>query len=418
LISLKEGGGKKVWYNNRKLRLFLLFFLLFPLLAGCWDAQEIEQRATVLAIGIDAADDIEGEQKIEGGIAHSEGNFSIPEEEMIRVTAQIAVPGRIPLGPAQGGDTQKSVLIVQVVGHTIQDALVNLQQQVAYEMFLGHLRIIVLNEKVAKKGTQRFNDFLRRNPEIRRTASLSVSKEPASDYMRLQPELQRVPSLYLADMVDNLSALGRFPPSFIGLFWTILSSKGQDPYLPYLTIKDKSTIQLSGLAYFKGDRMVGKTSPLEIGYFMAIRGISRGGYSAFIKVPGEEEVVLVRAISRKTKIKVRLKDGKPHVDIKIRYESEIEEKENQDILINDSKIVRTIEKEASSQVTKSVKKLIKKTQKAESDIFGFGEYFRAEYPKYWKQQVKTKANWNRIYKNLTYSVEVDSRIHRVGMKAK
>lgn len=405
-------------YNNRNLRLVFLFFLLFPILSGCWDSQEIEKRATVLAIGIDAADDIQEKQKTEGGIAHSEDSFSIPEEEMIRVTAQIAVPGRIPLGPAQGGDTQKSVLIVQVVGHTIQDALLNLQQQLAYEMFFGHLRIIVLNEKVAKKGTQRFNDFLRRNPEIRRTASLSVSKEPASSYMKLQPELQRVPSLYLADMVDNLSALGRFPPSFIGLFWTILSSKGQDPYLPYLTIKEKSTIQLSGLAYFKGDRMVGKTTPLEIGYFMAIRGISKGGYSSFIKVPGEEEFVLVRAISRKTKIKVNFKDGKPHVDIKIRYESEIEEKGSQNILINDSKIVRKIEKKTSSEVMKSLKKLISKTQKAESDIFGFGEHFRGKYPKYWKKQVRTKEDWNSIYKNLSFDVQVDSHIHRVGMKAK
>ena len=408
-------------HNNRNIRLLMSIFLLCPLLlSGCWDAQEIEQRATVLAIGIDEVNMDEDNQKSEGNIAHSVNKFPIPEKDMIRVTAQIAVPGRIPLGPAQGsgGDTTKPVLIVKVVGHTLQDALVNLQQQIAFEVFLGQLRIIVLNEKVAKKGTQRFNDFLRRNPEIRRTASLVVSKESASSYMKLIPELQRIPALYLADMVDNLSALGRFPPSFIGLYWTILSSKGQDPYLPYLTIKDKSSIQLSGLAYFNEDKMAGKTTPLEIGYFMAIKGIAQGGYSVFIKVPDQDEEVLVRAISRKTKIKVSLKDGKPHVDIKIRYESEIEEKGSQNILINDSKIVRKIEKEASKDVSKSLKKLIVKTQKAESDIFGFGEHFRAKFPKYWNKQIETKEKWNKVYKDLTYDIHVESRIHRVGMKAK
>ncbi|PFN96905.1 spore gernimation protein GerC [Bacillus sp. AFS076308] len=413
-----EEGGKKVWYKNPSLRLVIIFFLLFPLLSGCWDSQEIEQRATVLAIGIDQASNKEENQQSEGGITHLDKNSSEPNEELIRVTAQIAVPGRIPLGPTQGQSSHNSVLIVRVVGHTIQDAMLNLQQQVAYETFLGHLRIIVLNEKIAKKGTQRFNDFLRRNPQIRRTASLAVSKEPAEDYMRLVPELQRIPSLYLADMVDNLSALGRFPPSFIGLFWTILSSKGQDPYLPYLTIKDKKSIQLSGLAYFRGDRMAGKTTPLEIGFYMAIRGIGRGGYSAFIKVPGKEEFVLVKAISRKTKVKVKLKDGKPHVDIKVRYESEIEEKTSQSIYINDSTIIGKIQKETSKEVEKSLKKFIAKTQKAESDIFGFGEHVRAKYPKYWTKEIGTKENWKRVYKDITYDVHVDTRIHRVGMKAK
>ena len=404
--------------NNPRFILISIFFLLFPLLSGCWDSQEIEQRATVLAIGIDQASNKEEDTQSEGGTTHLDKRSSEPQEELIKVTAQIAVPGRIPLGPTQGQSSNSSVLVVKVVGHTIQDAMINLQQQVAYETFLGHLRIIVLNEKVAKKGTQRFNDFLRRNPQIRRTASLAVSKEPAADYMKLVPELQRVPSLYLADMVDNLSALGRFPPSFIGLFWTILSSKGQDPYLPYLTIKDKKSIQLSGLAYFSGEKMVGKTSPLEIGDFMAIRGIGKGGYSAFIKVPGQDEYVLVRAISRKTKVKVNLKDGKPHVDIKVRYESEIEEKTSQSILINDSKVIRKIENEASKEITISLKKFISKTQKSESDIFGFGEHVRAEYPKYWNNQIGTKEKWNRVYKDITYQVHVDSSIHRVGMKAK
>ena len=404
--------------NNPRFILISIFFLLFPLLSGCWDSQEIEQRATVLAIGIDQASNKEEDTQSEGGTTHLDKQSSEPQEELIKVTAQIAVPGRIPLGPTQGQSSNSSVLVVKVVGHTIQDAMINLQQQVAYETFLGHLRIIVLNEKVAKKGTQRFNDFLRRNPQIRRTASLAVSKEPAADYMKLVPELQRVPSLYLADMVDNLSALGRFPPSFIGLFWTILSSKGQDPYLPYLTIKDKKSIQLSGLAYFSGEKMVGKTSPLEIGDFMAIRGIGKGGYSAFIKVPGQDEYVLVRAISRKTKVKVNLKDGKPHVDIKVRYESEIEEKTSQSILINDSKVIRKIENEASKEITISLKRFISKTQKSESDIFGFGEHVRAEYPKYWNNQIGTKEKWNRVYKDITYHVHVDSSIHRVGMKAK
>jgi spore germination protein KC len=405
-----------MWQNKRELKVVFLLFFLIPLLSGCWDSQEIEQRANVLALGVDKAS--KEEKKKEDEISHLEKRIPIPDEEMIKVTAQIAVPGRIPLGPQQPGGSEKPVLVVEVVGHTLQDAMLNLQQEVADELFLGHLRIIVLSEEIARHGTARFNDFLRRNPEIRRTAALVVSKESAAKYMNLDPELERIPSLYLADMVDNLSAIGKFPPSFIGLFWSIYSSKGQDPYLPYLVVKEKTTIQLNGLAYFHGDKMVGKTNPLEIGIFMAVRGIGRGGYAAFITVPGKDESVLVRAVSRKTRTKVKLKNGRPHVSIKIQYESEIDEKESASIQLSDSAILKKIEKEASKNTKKAIEKLIVTTQKSKSDIFGFGEQFRAKLPKYWNKNVKTKEKWDEIYQDITFDVTVDSHIHRVGMKSK
>jgi spore germination protein KC len=405
-----------MWQNRRELKVVISLLVLIPILSGCWDSQEIEQRANVLALGVDKAS--EEERKKEDEISHLGKRIPIPDEEMIKVTAQIAVPGRIPLGPQQPGGSEKPVMIVEVVGHTLQDAMLNLQQEVADELFLGHLRIIVLSEEIARHGTARFNDFLRRNPEIRRTAALVVSKESAAKYMNINPELERIPSLYLADMVDNLSAIGKFPPSFIGLFWTIYSSKGQEPYLPYLVVKEKKTIQLNGLAYFHGDKMVGNTNPLEIGIFMAVRGIGRGGYAAFITVPGKDESVLVRAVSRKTRTKVMLKNGRPHVSVKIQYESEIDEKESASIQLSDSAILKKIEKEASKSTKKSIEKLIAKTQKSKSDIFGFGEHFRAKLPQYWNKHVKTKEKWDEIYQDITFDVTVDSHIHRVGMKSK
>jgi spore germination protein KC len=394
-----------------------MFSILIPLLlSGCWDSREIEKRANVLAIGVDIAS--EEDRKQEDEISHLSKEFPIPDEEMIKVTAQIAVPGEIPLGPQQPGGSAKPVLVVEVVGHSFQDAMLNLQQEVANELFLGHLRIIVFSEDIARSGTSRFNDFLRRNPEIRRTASLVVSKEPASKYMKITPELERIPSLYLADLVDNLTALGKFPPSFIGLFWTIYSSKGQDPYLPYLELKGKSAIQLNGLSYFHGDKMVGKTNPLEIGVFMSVKGIVRGGYGAFVEVPGKDESVLVRTVSRNTRTKVSIKNGKPHVTIKIQYESEIDEKESATIELSDSATLKKIEKEMSKDSKKAIEKLIATAQKKKSDIFGFGEHFRAKLPRYWNKNVKTKDKWEELYQNLTFDVKVDSHIHRVGMKSK
>ncbi|MFJ8259211.1 Ger(x)C family spore germination protein [Peribacillus asahii] len=401
--------------NKYKVKQIFLLILLIPLLTGCWDSQEIERRATVLAIGIDKAGP--GAEEQEDEISHKKGELPVPED-MIKVTVQIAVPGRIPLGPQVGGSAQKPVLVVRVVGHTIEDAMFNLQQELADELFLGHLRLIVLNEEVARDGVKRFNDYLRRNPEIRRTASIVVSKEKASKYMEVSPELERVPSLYLADMVESLVDLGKFPESFIGQFWSILSSKGQEGYLPYFQIEGKENIQINGLAYFRGEKMVGKTTPQEIGMFMAGIGTRKGGYASFVEIPSKGEMALVQAVKRKTKIKASIKNGEPHIVVKVRYESKLVEKEAPNITIKTEKDIRALEKGFDKAGAKGLSNLIAKTQKAKSDIFGFGEYFRGQFPEYWKENVETTEDWANIYKNLSYDVEVDTHIRRSGMKGK
>jgi hypothetical protein len=164
--------------------------------------------------------------------------------------------------------------------------------------------------------------------------------------------------------------------------------------------------------------MVGKTNPLEIGVFMSVIGIGRGGYGAFAEVPGKDESVLIRTVSRNTRTKVSFKNGKPHVSIKIQYESEIDEKESASIKLSDSAILKKIEKQTSKDAKNGIEKLIATTQKTKSDIFGFGEHFRAKLPRYWNKNVKTKAKWDEIYQNLTFDVKVDTHIHRVGMKSK
>lgn len=394
---------------------YCIVLLFLPFLTGCWDSRDIEKRATILALSIDKV----GVAKEDYNIAHFEDTK--PDEDMLRISAQISVPGRIPLGPETGGGEggkQEPVWVLEVLGHTIDDAMLNLQQELADEIFLGHLRMIVLSEEIAREGVERLNDYLRRQPEVRRTVWLVVSKEEAASYMKVAPKLERVPALYLNSMVDGAVDLGKFPEDFIGLFWRVLSSKGQEGFLPYLDIKKRDDIQIHGLAYFQDDKMIGTITPIEIGLFMGAIGEKQGGYGAFINIPNKNDSVLVRAIKRRTKIKTVIKDGKPEIRLKVRYESEIEEKKSSAVKLDDPEIIRNIEKQATKETKESLEKLIKKMQEDESDIFGFGEQIRAKHPDYWDKEVKTKEKWRHIFKDIKIHVDMVTYIRREGMKAK
>lgn len=83
---------------TKRISLLLLLSLVFVFLTGCWDQLEIEDRALVLGLSIDS---VPANSKTEDDqTTHlKSANINLPK---IRVTAQIAVPGRVPLGPSSG----------------------------------------------------------------------------------------------------------------------------------------------------------------------------------------------------------------------------------------------------------------------------------------------------------------------------
>ncbi len=388
-----------------------------PLLTGCWDRLEIEDRAVVLAIGIDEAKP--GDEKETSNATHLLNQES-SNKGLIRVTVQIAVPGRIPLGT--GGDTggpadQKPVWVLTSVGNTIEDGLMNLQQQLADRLFYGHLRVIVLSETVAKKGIQNENDFFRRQPQVRRTVWMVVSKGAAADIMNATPQLERVPSLYLLATLEHAREMGKLPNIFLGVFFSASSAKGQEGTVPYLELKKESNIELAGMAYFKNDKMVGTTTALQIGHYMAIKQLNPGGYSILQEMPNSHTNVIFKTTHRKSKITTTIKNGKVFATIRCQVEGDLTEKSDEKVLVTKNNLIQ-LEEKIKKDAEKGFVKFIQQTQEDGSDIFGFGEFVRATQPAYWNKEIKTKEKWESKYREMNVDVSMHVKIRRIGTKTK
>jgi spore germination protein KC len=400
---------------SKVVKLLLALLLTVPFTTGCWDRVEIEQRATVLGLAIDLPD---------GDMAKGPLDVSHPPEQnrvkpKVVLTAHIAVPGRIPLGPgggAGGGSTEneKAVWSVQARGENIADAIAQMQQQVAERIFLGHLRMIIVSEAYARQGLDAVNDYFRRNPEIRRTTWLMVSNERASDVMALSPPLERVPTLYLLATMDRAKDSGKLPNVFVGRFWTLTSSDGQEGYLPYVTIKQENNLKIQGLAYFRKSRMVGVTTPFQIMAVMQILGENPAGYSVPYHV-GNGTVIL-SAFRRLARIHTRIENGVPTAKVSMHIDTNVTESDDSSVDLQDPKVIQELVREINRNIAQGCLQLIQETQKNHADIFGFGENIRAKNPQYWQSKVKNKAGWEQIYPSLKVQIEVSSRVHRMGMK--
>ncbi|MDI7741014.1 Ger(x)C family spore germination protein [Lysinibacillus fusiformis] len=394
----------------------LLLLMSVLLLSGCWDRMEVEERSTVLGLAVDIA---EGEK--EDPINHPD-EIDIPTSGigMIEVTAQLAVPGQIPLGPSQGGSQsgpQDSVWVVKAVGHTLAEAVNNLQQQLSSTIFLGHLKIFIISDEVATRGIDEIIDFMKRNPEVRRDAWLLVNGERADETLKVAPKLERIPALYLSNMLDNSIKMGKLPKIRVGMFYIALENEGQDGYLPYLTVKSKENIQISGVGYFRQNKLVGHTQPYQIAFLNGLIGHNPGGSTAVVKL-SDEQTVQFQSTKRKSDYKVSLVAGKPHFEISVDVKGNITGKNDNRIDLNNTATISNIEEIAEKAFQKEMEKLIEETQKKESDILGLGEYVRSRMRSYWDQEVKTKEKWREIYKDLSVDVKVKVKIEGVGLKAK
>jgi len=404
---------------NRKTstRRILFIIVVLLLLSGCWDRKEIEERATILGLAVDLAEDEEEPT----ATTHPE-NVDVPSSNLglIKITAQLAVPGQVPLGPSQGGDgssSQNAVWVVEGIGHTMEDAVQNIQQQLAHKIFFGQLQVIILSEDVAKKGISHINEYLRRRPEIRRTAWMAINGKNAAETMEVAPRLERIPSIYLSTMFEEATKMGKFPEADLGRFWVQTSNIGQDGFLPYISVKSKENIEISGMAYFNEDKMVGKTKPYQIAFYNSVAGINPGGAAALIKL-SDDESVMFESTRRKTSYDVRMKENLPYFFITIDIWGLIKEKSTDKLKLDDKKTIEKIEKLAEEHGKREMLKLISETQDNESDIFGFGEYVRGDLSSFWDEEVKNSTGWKKVYQDLPIDIKVRIHIDRVGMKAK
>lgn len=408
--------------KRRMVWIAMLFHFLPLVLSGCWDSVDLERRAAILAMAIDEVplEEMKEEERV---------SFIEPKEiptmkkRLMKVTVQIAIPGRIPLGPGGGegsigGGGKKTVWVLRVIAHSLVDAMNSLQQQLSQEIFLGYLRVIIISEEFARKGVEDIRDYIKRTPLIRRNAWLIISKGEASPILEAEPALERVPAIYILSTLDRAITIGKLPPIYSGIFFSTVESKGKEGVLPYVELKkEKGNISLEGLAIFRKEKMVGKTLPLEIGLFMEVEGINPAGYDMLVPI-GQNKIVALKATYRVSKIEVKEEGGEVKAMVKIYVETDFSGKQDPSIIIDNPSALEKIVREGERVLKKGHLKLLQKTKRLRSDIYGIGEHVRAKLPDYWRKNIKTKERWEKIYAKMPIRISVHAAIRKTGMQAR
>jgi spore germination protein KC len=413
---------------RRKVILLVWISLCFLLLPGCWDSRETDQLGYVLVIGIDKG-----------------------EENIIRVTFQLAIPE-----PVEGGQTEKGTEVVSVEAPSIFAAQELIDTFVSKRSTIIHNKAIVVSEDIAREGLSKYINPLVRSRNLRRTNYLLVTQGKAHDFIMENVNLifERYPSRQFDIFMTSTYMTGLIPNADVHKFYEALNSPGRQPIAALVGVENKNKeqegeqqaqdkeketknekekveegmayvpgeipreggnkIEMIGTAVFHDDRLVGFLNGKETRYYqMVTGGFGRGNFTFPDPDPveGGSNIINIEIMKGRSP-EIKVDPAQEKIKLRLFLEGEIlsiQSGENYER----GALKRQLEDYVSNHITKELMRLIRKTQdEYKSDIFGFGEFTRIDF---WTWRDWVNYEWLSKYPQYQVSVETFFHVRRSGM---
>ncbi|HSO57319.1 MAG TPA: Ger(x)C family spore germination protein [Paenisporosarcina sp.] len=383
----------------KKITLILLIASL--VLTGCWDKRELDELAITMAIGVDESD-----------VGYL-------------VTAQVVVPLEVSI---EGNTGNSPITQVRAEGETIFEAIRKLAKIVPREIYPGHLRMLVISETVAEEGIGEIVDYFSRNWEMRSDFYVVVAKETtAEEILNVSTAIETIPANSMFNMLnvaqetwsstrgihinDLISDIGSGEKEAVVTGVEVIGDEELGSSKKNLeTITPKARLRLVDLGVFKKDKFVGwLTEEESIGYNKITNQVKSAVTTLSCPEGGTIAIELIRANS---KIKGKIINGTPEVEVKMKAEGNIAEVDCQIDLMNAENITK-LEKLYSEKLKETMQNSITTLQQDfNSDIFGFGQAIYRADAKAWK---KLESNWDQEFSELQVIVKVDAKITQFGV---
>ncbi|MEC1922989.1 spore germination protein GerKC [Bacillus subtilis] len=394
----------------RKCLLAVFMLLSVIVLPGCWDKRELTDLAIISAIGIDRTND---------------SNYVLH--------LQIINPGNV-AGGLQGGGAgdRPPVSVYSIEGDNLTEALRKASMKVSRRLYFAHTNLVVISEKLAKEeGLDFVLDNLDRDTEFRTTATFVVAhKTKAENIVKILTPIDKIPSNKVNKTLDFTEAqYGRVVKTNIQDVLKTLASDTRAPIIPgYLMIGDdkkgvsmentqatdpKAILQADGLAVF--DKAGYLKYWIEDDESVGAVWLMNKVQHTFINADWgkTKDAVSLQVTHQDTKLVPDMRNGRPHIHVKVTVEGIIDAVKYPFQLSN-PKVLAAIEKALNKELEKEISHTVKMIKKNKIDFVGFGDTIYRKYPEQWE---KMKNTWDKEYlPELPIDVKAETYIRRTGLR--
>ena len=363
----------------------IIVFILLLFLTGCYNYNELNDLAIVVAMGIDKVD---SEYVISLEVVNTQKSS---EEKNSKFT------------------------IYQAKGDTIEQAVKNISYVCPKKIYLSHLEVIIYGENIAKLGIKNSLDYLARNIEIRGDTIMLIAKNSrALDILETKTPIDAINARNIASLIKTShSTLGK---SVYITFDDVLSTflnNNKEIIIPSITLETskstkKTSLKIADTAIFKNDKLIGFLNSKDtLGYNILTNNINE----TIIKYQDKNNYI--EALINKINTKITVKDNL-NINISIKASGNISET-NENINLENDKVIDSINKKIAKEIKKIVTNSLKAITTLNSDIIGLlDNYYKNNYHSY----QKINHNWYQNMKKIKYHINVDVNLINKGKTLK
>ncbi|RKN64068.1 Ger(x)C family spore germination protein [Paenibacillus ginsengarvi] len=378
----------------RRFQLAILASILLVTCTGCWDKQEINDIALVMATSIDMNPD---------------GEY--------RITSQYVIPVR-QIGATPTKEGGGSFMTETATGRTIDEIVKSVQSKLSRKMFVAHRRVVFIGEKLAKHGIEDILDYFSRNSKSRlRTYVLVVKGRSGVDLLNTDYPLEFIPT----EAVREMENLDNNVPATLRDVISAVSSDGLQPATDVVELVEpvdgsvkspnSSRFRVSKTAVFKHTKLLGYLNETDTQYYKWLAGRLRFGLLT-VEMGKSKDMVSVAITKPEKTIKTSVNGGEVTIDIHLKGKGNVQEN-NTRLDLTNPELLRQVESEASRKIQQTMQRMVEHVQETySSDIFGFGEELHRQHKKDWKTLAN---NWDQTFKQARVTVTTDFHISSIGM---
>ncbi len=348
----------------------LLIFTIF--LTGCYDYQELNDRAIIVGLGIDYQND---EYIVNFEVLNSQKSGS----------------------EQSGGSPNKSYLIEgsdKSFSMAYQKALQSLDK----DAYLAHLKVSIFSEEIAKNHIDSIVDYLIRDPNTRNVfypvVSMGVS---AKEILSSTSEDTPVVSTSIEGLIDynnfkeSISANINFEK-----FLKLLFSNFQDAYLNVISLSEEKKVKIDGLAVFKKYNMIKILTQKESAILQLINNESTNYY---VSLPCEDDQNKNLTISLYDSNDTKIEVDEKNININSKFKANIMDDEC-GYNFKDAGIYQDLEKKFAIILEKDLSNAVNYFKLLKSDVIAIQNT-------YYIKRKKTLEKWYELNVNSKVKILLD-----------
>lgn len=348
-------------------KIILLIVILFGI-TGCYDYQELNNRAIVSGISIDYEED----QYIV--------NYEILNNKKSNTTE---------------GQSNKAYL-VEGTGETIVEAFINAGDKISKETYLSHLKVLVLSEIAAKEKLRDIVDYMLREPNIRNIFLPVIAKNcSAKEILESATEEEPVISEKINSLIDNnkYNENTAITIDFDG-FMDKLEDERIDPVITSIDLVD-GLPSLAGIAIFESGKLKSILSLESASIYNVLTNESANHH---LKIPCEDKdgyIIINLYQNKKTDFEIT----EDTLKISSKLKASVL-KDSCGYNFRDNQIYETLSQKFANVLEKEYQDFWKIIQIEKSDVLGIQK-------KYYQKKRQNLPNWTNLKLKTAIQIEIN-----------